>query len=64
MNNTPGIEDVKAALSHVMDPELGSDLVSLDMIRNIVVKGKTGTGHGVCHEKAHAINSEKIANPS
>ncbi|MBO8433243.1 MAG: Mrp/NBP35 family ATP-binding protein [Bacteroidetes bacterium] len=41
MNNTPGIEDVKAALSHVMDPELGADLVSLNMIQNIVVKGKT-----------------------
>ena len=28
-------------MSHVMDPELGADLVSLNMIQNIVVKGKT-----------------------
>lgn len=41
MNHQPGIDDVKAALSHVMDPELGSDLVSLNMIRNIVIKGRT-----------------------
>lgn len=41
MENTPRIDDVKAALGHVMDPELGSDLVSLGMIRNIAIKGKT-----------------------
>ena len=35
------IDDVKEALRHVMDPELGADLVSLDMIRNIAVKGNT-----------------------
>lgn len=41
MKDTPRIDDVKAALGHVMDPELGSDLVSLNMIRNIAIKGKT-----------------------
>ena len=41
MNANPSIEDVKAALGHVQDPELGNDLVSLNMIRNIVIKGKT-----------------------
>lgn len=41
MENTPRIDDVKAALSHVMDPELGADLVSLNMIQNIAIKGKT-----------------------
>ncbi len=41
MNANPTIEDVKAALGHVQDPELGNDLVSLNMIRNIVIKGKT-----------------------
>ncbi|MBD5396698.1 Mrp/NBP35 family ATP-binding protein [bacterium] len=41
MNVNPSIEDVKAALGHVQDPELGNDLVSLNMIRNIVIKGKT-----------------------
>lgn len=41
MKDTPRIDDVKAALSHVMDPELGNDLVSLNMIRNIAIKGKT-----------------------
>ncbi len=41
MKPNPGIDDVKAALSHVLDPELGADLVSLDMIRNIVIKGRT-----------------------
>lgn len=41
MKDTPRIEDVKEALSHVMDPELGSDLVSLNMIQNIAIKGKT-----------------------
>lgn len=41
MNLNPSIEDVKAALSHVQDPELGQDLVSLNMIQNIAIKGKT-----------------------
>lgn len=41
MNTNPSIEDIKAALGHVMDPELGSDLVSLNMIRNIAIKGRT-----------------------
>ena len=41
MENTPRIDDVKTALSHVMDPELGADLVSLNMIQNIAIKGKT-----------------------
>lgn len=41
MENKVRIDDVRAALSHVMDPELGADLVSLDMIRNIAIKGDT-----------------------
>lgn len=33
------VESVRAALSQVMDPELGKDLVTLDMVRNIAVSG-------------------------
>ncbi len=33
------VDGVLSALSHVMDPELGRDLVSLSMIRNVAVSG-------------------------
>ncbi len=33
-------ESVMEALSRVMDPELGKDLVSLDMVRNVAVSGR------------------------
>jgi ATP-binding protein involved in chromosome partitioning len=33
------VEDVRAALSHVMDPDLGQDLVTLNMVRNIAASG-------------------------
>src|SRR3990172_2726938 len=33
-------EQVLQALSHVMDPDLGKDLVSLNMIRDIEISGK------------------------
>ncbi|NNF84733.1 MAG: DUF59 domain-containing protein, partial [Deltaproteobacteria bacterium] len=33
------VDGVLSALSHVMDPELGRDLVSLSMIRNVTVSG-------------------------
>lgn len=37
----PGVsmEDVRAALSRVMDPELGKDLVALNMVRHVAVSG-------------------------
>lgn len=35
----PAADAVVAALSHVLDPELGRDLVSLGMIRNVEVAG-------------------------
>jgi len=33
-------EKIREALGHVMDPDLGKDLVSLDMIRDIAIDGK------------------------
>ncbi len=33
------VDGILSALSHVMDPELGRDLVSLSMIRNVTVSG-------------------------
>ncbi len=33
------VDDILSALSHVPDPELGRDLVSLNMIRNVEVSG-------------------------
>ncbi len=37
----PTTEQVMEALSHVQDPELGRDLVSLNMIRNLVINDRT-----------------------
>jgi len=37
----PSVERVREALSRVMDPELGRDLVSLNMVRNIVASNGT-----------------------
>jgi len=33
-------KEVLQALGHVMDPDLGKDLVSLNMVRDVKIKGK------------------------
>ena len=35
----PTVEDVRKAMSTVKEPELGRDLVSLDMVKDIAIEG-------------------------
>jgi len=37
---------VMKALSAVQEPELGKDIVTLDMVKELVVEGSTGHGEG------------------
>lgn len=41
MGRVAGLDEssVKQALSHIMDPDLGSDIVTLNFVRNIQIKG-------------------------
>lgn len=62
-------EQVLKALSYVEDPDLGKDLVTLNMISDIVLDGKSviyrnSDYSGLPHERCHSESMRKCHTPS
>ena len=53
----PSVDDILSALSRVQDPELGRDLVSLNMIRNVAVSGGEVSLESHIHRNGAALGS-------